>query len=93
MRQEHKAFFGLRQSHHFQLPMVSLGSLGRLRTGISLSYKRDFDRVARHGLDVRSQLLHLTAVWRIGRSDVQRQQVAKGSTARWTFEPRRRLAP
>jgi hypothetical protein len=44
--QQHKALLGCRQFDDFQLYMVGLGSLGRLRPGVLLVGVDDFDRVS-----------------------------------------------
>lgn len=92
--QQYKTLPGFRQLHHFQLYAMGLDLPCRLLTRLALIHKGELDVLSGCLLDLLGKLAHLCAFLLIGRSHLQRQQMAQGGgTAMCTLLPLRRLQP
>lgn len=78
---------------HLQLNAMLRRSILRGFSRISLIDIGQLHMVPSDLLHLLRQLLDLCAVLFAGRGDMQGQQVPSVSTAAWTFDPLRRLAP
>jgi hypothetical protein len=91
--QQQEASFCHRVLDHFEPQAMLLGGLGSGGAGVTLVYIGQFDRAAGHLLHLLGQRATCSRSPRSAGVTVSASKCPNVSTAMWTFDPLRRLAP